>query len=72
VLRSPRGALFVGTPQEVVDKILFQHEIFGHQRFLMQISVGTMPHRNVLRAIELFGTEVAPRVRKEIEGSRSQ
>jgi probable LLM family oxidoreductase len=67
VLRSPRGALFVGTPQEVVDKILFQNEIFGHQRFLMQISVGTMPHRNVLRAIELFGTEVAPRVRKEIQ-----
>jgi alkanesulfonate monooxygenase SsuD/methylene tetrahydromethanopterin reductase-like flavin-dependent oxidoreductase (luciferase family) len=63
-LRSPRGALVVGSPQEVIEKILFQHEIFGHQRFLAQMSVGTMPHRNVLRAIELLGTEVAPAVRK--------
>ena len=55
-----RGALFVGSPEEVVEKILFQHEIFGHQRFLAQMSVGTMPHDKVLRSIELFGTEVAP------------
>jgi probable LLM family oxidoreductase len=65
-LRSPRGALVVGSPQEVVEKILFQHEIFGHQRFLAQMSVGTMPHAKVMRAIELLGTEVAPAVRKEI------
>jgi probable LLM family oxidoreductase len=64
--RSPRGALLVGSPAEVVDKILFEHQLFGHQRFLMQISVGAMPHRTVLRSIELFATEVAPRVRKEI------
>jgi probable LLM family oxidoreductase len=66
-LRSPSGALVVGSPQEVIEKILFQHEIFGHQRFLAQISVGTLPHARVMRAIELFGTEVAPAVRKEIE-----
>jgi len=54
----------VGSPQEVVEKILYQHEIFGHQRFLAQISVGTLPHRDVLRAIELFGTRVAPVVRR--------
>jgi probable LLM family oxidoreductase len=58
-----RGALFVGSPAEVTEKILFQHEIFGHDRFLLQLSVGTMPHRELLRAIELFGTEVAPAVR---------
>jgi probable LLM family oxidoreductase len=63
-MRTLRGALFVGSPQEVVDKILFQHEIFGHQRFLAQMSVGTLPHRNVMRAIELLGTEVAPQVRR--------
>jgi len=62
-LRSPRGALAVGSPQQVVDKILYQHEIFKHQRFLGQISVGSMPHNQVLRAIELFGTKVAPAVR---------
>jgi probable LLM family oxidoreductase len=65
-LRSPRGALAVGSAQEVIEKILFQQEIFGHQRFLAQISVGTMAHRNVMRSIELMGTEVAPAVRKEI------
>jgi probable LLM family oxidoreductase len=65
-LRSPRGALLVGSPQEVIDKILFQHEIFGHQRFLAQLSVGPMPHDRLMRAIELFGTVVAPAVRQEI------
>ena len=63
-----RGANFVGSPDQVVEKILFQHEIFGHQRFLMQFSVGTLPHEKVLRAIELFGTEVAPAVRREVRG----
>jgi probable LLM family oxidoreductase len=61
-----RGANFVGSPQEVVEKILFQHEIFGHQRFLMQMSVGTLPHDRLMRSIELFGTVVAPAVRKEV------
>ena len=64
--RTLRGASFVGSPQEVVEKILFQHELFGHQRFLIQFSVGTLPHRSVMRSIELFGTEVAPAVRAEL------
>ena len=64
--RMLRGANFVGSPQQVVDKILFQHEIFGHQRFLVQFSVGTLPHADLLRSIELFGTQVAPLVRDEI------
>ena len=61
-----RGANFVGSPQQVIDKILYQHEIFGHDRFTLQITVGSMPHDKVMRAIELFGTEVAPVVRKEV------
>jgi len=66
-LRSPRGALVVGGPEEVSRKILFQHELFGHDRFLAQISVGDLPHDKVLRAIELLATEVAPVVRREVE-----
>lgn len=62
---SLRGALVVGSPEEVIEKILFQYEIFGHQRFLMQMSMGAMPHRQILHAIELFGTRVAPVVRRE-------
>jgi probable LLM family oxidoreductase len=65
-LRSPRGALLVGDPQEVIDKILFEHELFANQRFLAQLTVGPMPHEAVMRAIDLFGTKVAPAVRAEI------
>ena len=65
-LRTRRGALVVGSPDEVIEKILFQHEIFGHQRFLAQMSVGSLPHEQVLRSIELFGTVVAPAVRAEV------
>ncbi len=64
--RSPHGALLVGSPEEVVEKILYEHELFGHERFMAQISVGTLPHDKVMRATELFGTEVAPAVRKEL------
>jgi probable LLM family oxidoreductase len=63
---EPRGHLMVGNPEQVAEKILFQHELFGHQRFLAQMSVGPMPHREVLRSIELLGTEVAPLVRAEV------
>jgi len=62
-----RGANFIGSPAEVTEKILFQHELFGHQRFLVQFSVGTLPHASIMRSIELFGTEVAPAVRREIQ-----
>jgi probable LLM family oxidoreductase len=64
--RQLRGADVVGSPQEVVDKILFQHEIFRHERFLLQIIGGGMPHAQVMRSIELFGTQVAPAVRKAV------
>ncbi|MEL6270281.1 MAG: LLM class flavin-dependent oxidoreductase [Chloroflexota bacterium] len=61
-----RGANFVGSPDDIIEKILFQHELFGHQRLLLQLSVGTMPHEKILQAIELLGTKVAPVVREEI------
>lgn len=64
--RTLRGANFVGSPQEIIDKILFQHELFGHDRFMLQLTVGSIPHKKVLRAIELLGTVVAPAVRKAI------
>ena len=69
--RSPQGALLVGDPQDVIDKILFEHELFGHQRFLMQMSVGTMPHDKIMRSIELFGTEVAPAVRRRLADKKN-
>jgi probable LLM family oxidoreductase len=64
--RTLRGSDFVGSPAEVIEKILFQHEIFGHQRFLLYLGYNTVGHKKMMRAIELFGTKVAPVVRKEI------
>jgi probable LLM family oxidoreductase len=63
---APEGHLLVGTAPEVAEKILAQHELFGHDRFLGHISVGVLPHEKALRATELFATEVAPRVRKAL------
>ena len=63
-----RGANFVGSPNEVIEKILYQHGLFNHQRLLLQLSVGTLPHAAVMRAVELLGTVVAPAVRKALAG----
>jgi alkanesulfonate monooxygenase SsuD/methylene tetrahydromethanopterin reductase-like flavin-dependent oxidoreductase (luciferase family) len=60
---GPEGHLLVGSPQQVVEKILAEHELFAHDRFLGQVSIGALPHARAMRAIELFGSEVAPAVR---------
>ena len=59
------GANLVGSPQQVIDKIMYQYEIFKHDRFLLQMSVGSIEHCTLMRSIELFATEVAPVIRKE-------
>jgi probable LLM family oxidoreductase len=63
--RGPRGALFVGDPEAVAEKIVAQHALFGNDRFLLQMAIGAMPHDKVMKGIELFGTRVAPIVRRE-------
>jgi probable LLM family oxidoreductase len=65
-LRSPKGALFVGSPDEIVEKVLYEYELFRHDRFLLQMSIGSVPHRDVMKAIELLGTKVAPAVLKAL------
>lgn len=64
--RSLRGALYVGDPEFIAEKILLLRKHLGVTRFFLHVNVGTMPHREVLRAIELLGTRVAPIVRKEL------
>ncbi len=64
--RGPRGAMFVGSPAEVTDKILANHAIFGFDRFLIQMAIGVIDHAALMHAIELFGTRVAPEVRKAL------
>lgn len=63
-LHGPRGALVLGSPDQVAEKILFEHELFGHQRFLAQLALGPLAHGRALKAIELLGTRVAPQVRR--------
>jgi len=63
---GPQGAYFMGSPQQVIDKILMQHEWFKHDRFGLQLSVGTLPHAKVMKAIELLGTVVKPAVNKAL------
>lgn len=64
--RSPRGALLLGDPSAVIDKILYEHELFRHDRMLLQFTLGPMNHGDVMRCIELYGTVVAPAVRKAL------
>lgn len=64
-MASPNTALFVGSPQQIIEKILRQHELFGHQRFMVQVDIGGLPFKKVAECIELLATEIAPIVRKE-------
>ncbi|WP_219836845.1 LLM class flavin-dependent oxidoreductase [Paenibacillus sp. R14(2021)] len=64
--RNLEGSLYVGDPETVANKILFMREHLGFSRFFLHLPVGTMPHHEVLKAIELLGTEVAPRVREAV------
>lgn len=68
-LRSEKGSLVVGSPQQVIDKILYEYELFNHDRFLAQMSMGAMPHTSIMHSIELFGAVVAPAVRKAINSN---
>ena len=67
--RGPTGNLFVGDPERVAEKIIAAHGVFGNDRFLLQMAIGLMPHDQIMRGIELYGTKVAPLVRKELTGS---
>jgi len=59
-LVAPEGSLLLGTPEMVAEKVLALREWLGIERFMLHVSVGTMDHKDVLRSIELLGTEVAP------------
>jgi probable LLM family oxidoreductase len=65
-LTAPDGAVAVGSPEQVAEKILYEHELFAMDRYVGQMSVGAVSHRDVMRSIELFGTDVAPLVRDEV------
>jgi len=61
------GALFVGSPEEIAERIIELHKRIGHTRHYFQMDVGQMPHDKFLKAIELLGTKVAPIVREALK-----
>ena len=61
---GPDGHLFLGDPETVARKIVAHQKIFRNDRFLLQMAIGLMPHEQILRGIELYGTKVAPLVRE--------
>jgi probable LLM family oxidoreductase len=63
-MASPNTALFVGSPQQIVEKVLHQYELFGHKRFLAQVDIGGLPFNKVAKNIELLATEVVPSIKK--------
>ena len=65
-MRAPDGSLTLGNPEQVAEKIVGIQRALGIERFMLHVSVGTLPHAQVLKAIELLGTEVAPLVAKEL------
>ena len=69
--RSPKGALMVGSVQQVIDKILYEHELFGNTRFMAQASIGAVPHKMTMKSIELFGTKVAPVIRHALNSQKA-
>jgi probable LLM family oxidoreductase len=64
--RSPAGNLFLGDPETVAEKIVENWKLFRNDRFLLQMAIGPMPHDQIMRGIELYGTKVAPLVRKSL------
>jgi alkanesulfonate monooxygenase SsuD/methylene tetrahydromethanopterin reductase-like flavin-dependent oxidoreductase (luciferase family) len=59
-----RSIMNIGSPQQIIEKILYQHEVFGHQRFIGQIDFGGVPFDRVMKTVEIIGTEVIPAVKK--------
>jgi alkanesulfonate monooxygenase SsuD/methylene tetrahydromethanopterin reductase-like flavin-dependent oxidoreductase (luciferase family) len=66
-LKSEHGPLTLGSPEQVAAKIVSFHELFRPDRYLAHISIGAVEHAAVMRAIELFGTRVAPLVREALD-----
>jgi probable LLM family oxidoreductase len=67
---GPTGGLLVGSPEEIAERIILMHQHWGHVRQYIHMDMGAVPQRELLRAIELFGTEVRPMVQREL-GSTS-
>lgn len=65
-MRAPEGSLLVGSVEQVVEKIVYQHQLFGFTRFIAQSSMGTLPHELTMKSIEIFASQVVPEVKRRL------
>ena len=61
-----RNVMNIGSPEQIVEKILYQHELFNHQRYIAQLDFGGIPHDRIMKNIEVLGTKIMPEVRKHL------
>ena len=61
---DPHNIMNIGSPEEIIEKILYQHEVFGHQRYIAQIDFGGMPFDKIKKNLDLIGTKILPAIRK--------
>lgn len=61
---DPHNIMNIGSPQQIIEKILHQHEVYGHQRYIAQIDFGGVPFERLMKNIELIGTEILPAIKK--------
>ena len=59
-----RDVMNIGSPQQIIEKILYQHELFGHQRYIAQMDFGGVPYEKLMKNIELIATEILPAIKK--------
>ncbi len=61
---DPQNVMNIGSPQQIIEKILYQHEVYGHQRYIAQIDFGGVPFERLQKNLDLIGTEILPAIRK--------
>ena len=61
---DPHNVMNIGSPQQIIEKILYQHEVFGHQRYIGQMDFGGVPFEKLMKNIELIGNEILPAIKK--------
>ncbi|MGC1682303.1 MAG: hypothetical protein WA760_13295, partial [Pseudolabrys sp.] len=61
---GPGGPILVGSPQQIIDKLMYERELFAHDRFLGQVDIGGLPYTKVARSIELLATQVLPAINR--------
>ncbi|WP_341201991.1 LLM class flavin-dependent oxidoreductase [Planomicrobium okeanokoites] len=59
-----QSVMNIGSPQQVIEKILYQYELFGHQRYIGQMDFGGVPFDRLMKNIEIIGNEILPAIRK--------